>query len=282
MKIVFKKHHLPFLKKVLHSGGGRDLWTLARTMQDENGLQHQLPAEIMLLQRGAKTNDAWSMCELARTYFYHCDDTFLPLALHFWKKAALQNDNGAKRDIENLPIHDRILKYTSFDNNEYKEIEIKCALLTEWHLAKFGISPWETIDVQTKKSRLAALVKEACDVLQIPSVELQFVLGLHFQNMIVDGLAYWEGKISVREELLSDFERLIEVIFHELGHIITFEIRKQNQNSSALKKLYGISDARIHSWEQNQQGWEVATSEEDPDTLSYGVYTLWATFFCTH
>ena len=281
MKTVFKKQHLPFLKNVLHRGNGRDFWTLARTMQDENGLQHQLPAEILLLQRGAQTGDVWSMCELARTYFYHCGDTFLPMALHYWKKAVLQNDGGAKHDLENLPIHDRILNYTSFDKNPYKEIEIKCALLTEWHLTKYGISPWESIHAQEKKSRIRALVKESCHILQIPEVELQFVPGLCFQGSIVDGLAYWENKIDIREELLFDFERLIEVIFHELGHIITFEIRKNTHKSNLLKQLYGISEGRILSWERNEQGYEVTTSEEDPDTLSYGVYTVWAAFFCT-
>ena len=28
-----------------------------------------------------------------------------------------------------------------------------------------------------------------------------------------------------------------------------------------------------------KMGYEVITSEEDPDTLSYGVYTVWASFF---
>ena len=82
MKTIFKKSHLPFIRHTLSNGSGRDNWNLARTMQDENGLQHQLPAEIMLLEKGANQNDPWSMCELARTYFHHCGDLFLPKALH--------------------------------------------------------------------------------------------------------------------------------------------------------------------------------------------------------
>ena len=81
MNVIFKKSHLPFLKPALKGSSGRDLWSVARYMQDENGLAHQLPAELMLLSRGAQKGDAWSQCELARTYFHHCGDLFLPMAL---------------------------------------------------------------------------------------------------------------------------------------------------------------------------------------------------------
>lgn len=279
MKVIFKKAHLPFLKRVLHGGSGRDAWTLARTMQETDGLQHQLPAELFLLQRGAASGDPWSMCELARTYFYHCGDIFLPQALHFWKQAVLQDDGGAKWDLENLPVYQRILAYQSPDGNRYTTIEMQCALLTEWHLTKFGMQPWETLDTAIRRVRCKALVSDVCRVLHIPQVAAEFVPNLHFQNRTVDGLAYWEGKIEVREALFADFERLIEVVFHELGHIVTFEIRKSSDGGKALKDLFGLSDARVSSWERNELGYEVTTSEEDPDTLSYGVYTLWATFF---
>ena len=46
-----------------------------------------------------------------------------------------------------------------------------------------------------------------------------------------------------------------------------------------LKEIYGITDDRIAAWENNVMGYEVVTFEEDPDTLSYGIYILWATFF---
>ena len=97
--------------------------------------------------------------------------------------------------------------------------------------------------------------------------------------MIVDGLAHWDYRISIRQEILDDFERLIEVLFHELGHMVAFEIIRNTENSNNLKEIYGITDERIASWNKQEMGYEVVTSEEDPDTLSYGVYTLWATFF---
>ena len=64
MKTIFKKSHLSFLKSTLNNGSGRDLWSLTRMMQDEDGLQHQVPAELMLLERGASKNDPWAIVEI--------------------------------------------------------------------------------------------------------------------------------------------------------------------------------------------------------------------------
>ncbi len=279
MKNVFKKSHIPFLKKVLHEGNGRDNWVIARTMQDEDGLAHQLPAEIVLLSRGAFQGDAWSMCELARNYFNYCEDLFLPQALSLWKRAILKGDDGAKYDVCNLPIYERILSYKSYDENKYKAIEMKCAMLAEYHLTKLGIYPWSNAVLADRKSRCINLINAACQVLQIPPIQLEFIHALAFDGMMVDGLAEWDCKISIREEILNDFERLIEVLFHELGHMVAFEIIRSTEHSSRLKEIYEITDERVESWNKKEMGYEVITSEEDPDTLSYGVYTLWATFF---
>ena len=282
MKTIFKKVHIPFIKHVVNEGNGRDNWTLARLMQENDGLQHQIPAEIFLLQRGANCGDAWSMCELARTYFHHCGDIFLPHALKYWKLAILQDDYGAKQDLKNLPIYDRILEYCSPDWNRYTAIEIKCAMLIEWYLTKLGSSPWESIDKETRLYRCKEFIKAICPILSIPDVGVSFEPNLHFQGRLVDGLAGWDKKISIREEILEDFERLIVVVMHELGHIVTYEIRSSVSIGIFLKDLYGITEERVRSWNQNEMGYEVITSEEDPDTLSYGVYTMWATFFATN
>lgn len=280
MKNVFKKSHIPFLKRVLHGeGNGRDNWVIARTMQDEDGLGHQLSAEIMLLSRGANQGDAWSMCELARTYFNCCDDLFLPQALSLWKGAVLQNDKGAIYDVCNLPICERILSYKAYDESEYKSIEMKCALLAEYYLTKLGACPWQDAALFERKCRCVNLINALCPILQIPEIQLDFDPDLTFDGMVVDGLALWDYKISIREAVLDDFERLIVVLFHELGHMVVFEIMRNTELSSRLKEIYGITDERIESWNKKEMGYEVITSEEDPDTLSYGVYTLWATFF---
>jgi hypothetical protein len=246
-------------------------------MQDEDGLAHQISAELSLLSRAAGDGDVWAMCELARCYFHHGGDLFLPEALRMWRLAALQGDHGATEDLQALPIHNRILSYHSAGT--YPDIEMKCALLTEWHLQHFGLSPWEKASREEQKERIIALLREASQVLEIPGTELSFVPHLSLNGMAVDGLAHWEGRISVREELLDDIERLIEVIFHELGHIVAFEIRRGGARGRMLQDLYGITDERVRSWEQNEMGDGLPTGEEDPDTLSYGVYTLWATFF---
>ena len=279
MKKVFKKSNIPFIKSTLHGGSGRDNWALARTMQDGNGLCHQLSAEIMLFGRGAVLGDAWSLCELARNYFNYCGDLFLPQSLSLWKKAILQNDDGAKYDISNLPILEKILSYKSYDGDEYKAIEMKCAMLTEYYLTKFGLCPWENAVLGERKIRLIELFNTVCQVLQIPQTKIEIEPNLTFDRMMVDGLALWDYRILIRDAVLDDFERLIEVIFHELGHMVVFEILRNSNLSEKLKEIYGITNERIQSWNNKEMGYEVVTSEEDPDTLSYGVYTLWATFF---
>ena len=279
MKTIFKKSHLPFLKPTLKNGSGRDLWRVTRCMQDEDGLQHQLSAEIMLLQKGVQKNDPWSMCELARTYFNHCGDNFLPIALSLWKQAALLNDDGAKYDLDNLPILQRILSYLSFDGNEYKEIEMKCALLTEMYLHKPWKGSWNSLSDYEIERRCKELVKMVTKIIQIPEIDFNIVPNLSFEGRIVDGLAGWDNKVSIRKEICIDIERVIEVIFHELAHIVTFEIQRKTPHGAMLQRIYGVSDQRVESWRNGSMGYEVVTSEEDPDTLSYGVYTLWATFF---
>ena len=270
MKTVFLKSHLTFLKNTLHNGNGRDLWRLSRMMQESNGVQHQLPVELALLEKGAILGDDWSRCELARTLFHHGGNLFLPKAIRLWKDAASRKDAGALRDIAFLPIRERILSYSSPDGNRYYETEIKCALLVEWHLTGLGLVNWTELNSIEKVNRAKALILE---------VKSEFIPGLTFKERLVDGLASWDSKISIREEVLLDFERTIEVILHELGHIVTYEIRKGGKRAESLKEQFGITDDRIRAWERGDMGLCVTVTEEDPDTLSYGVYTAWGAFF---
>ena len=280
MKTIFKKSHLPFLKRTLHGEGtGRDAWGLARLMQDRDGLQHQLPAVLSLLNRGAAAKDVWSACELARQYFFHGGDLLLPEALRLWRIANRSADVGSAWDTQNLPILDRILSYRSHDGDAYADIEMRCAMLTEWHLSHLGLSPFEEQSEAERCARCEALLAAVIPILRIPSVTLTFERGLTFNGGIVDGLAGADNRIKIRAELLGDTERLVEVFFHELGHIVLFTILYCPERSASLRALYGISEERMRTWELGTMGYEVPTSEEDPDTLSYGVYTLWATFF---
>ena len=46
---------------------------------------------------------------LVNALLHHCGDLFLPSALRLWKQAATKNDDGARFDLKNLPIRERIL-----------------------------------------------------------------------------------------------------------------------------------------------------------------------------
>ena len=279
MNIIFKKSSLPFLKGSLHDRKqGRNLWTLARMMQNEEGLQNQHPTELMLLQEGAYRGDVWSMCELARTCFEHGGDLLLPQALSWWKKAIERGDEGARWDVQNRPILARIRAYRGMES-EYANIEMRCAMLAEYFLTDLGCVFWNSLSPAEQIRRLQRLVQAACPILRIPSVTVEGVYGLSIHGVVADGVADPCGKLFLRGEMLAEYERLIEVIFHELGHFVTFAMWNPSPATAGLQKLYGISDRRAEAWKTGAMGYEVPISEEDPDTLSYGVYTQWAILF---
>ena len=279
MDIIFKKSNLPYLERVIENpGSGRDQWRLTRMMQDRDALNHQLSSELLLLQRGAHAGDVWSMCELARTYFHHCGDLFLPHAMMWWRKAALQKDQGALWDIGNLPIRQRILNYQSGEN-EYANIEMQCTMLAEWHLTGLGIWDYDMLSQTALARRSAALVADVTPLLELPEIDFAVVPGLNHQGNVVDGLAYSDGRVQIRSEMMRDRKRLVQVIFHELGHQVEYQILLERPNAQRLQSLFRLSPERIASWSTGAMGYEVSTMEEDPDTLSYGVYTNWLLFF---
>lgn len=279
MKTIFKKANLPFVERVINEGAsGRDHWTLARCMQEEQSFSNQVSTELLLLQRGAYAADLWSMCELARTYFNHGGDICLPHALMWWKKAALFRDPGAIRDISSLPIRDRILAWKS-GTGHYTTLEMRCAMLAEWHLSQLGVLDYRRLSDSEILLNVRALVKDVAPLLLLPPVTVEAVPNMHHNSTLVDGLSYWEHKVQYRTEMARDQKRLIQVIFHELGHQIQNEIHRGTPDSVNMRLLYGLSEKRIASWRSGVMGYEVPTQEEDPDTLSYGVYTNWALFF---
>ncbi len=280
MRYIFKKAHLPLLNKVIHGeGSGRDAWTVARLMQDRDGMQHQLPSELIMLERGVAEGDIWSACELARTYFEHGGDLSLPRALSLWKRAAEVGDNGALWDLANRPIRDRILAYRLPSGDDYTTIQMRCAMLTELHLTGFGTARWCDMTDDERLRRCRALVAECCPVLGIDQIYLFTTPRLTFNGNTVDALAYPDGRVELRHELLPDIERTVQLIFHELGHHVAFDMMRGGSKGQRLQQIYGISSERIASWSRGDMGYEVPTSEEDPDTLSYGVYTDWAAYF---
>ena len=235
----------------------------------------------MLLQRGANLGDLYSMCELARSYYFDsCSDVYLPLALSYWQKAAKNRDNGAMDDLERLDgyIYQRIKSYND-GGSEYENILTRCAMLTEYHLTNIGRTDWSRLDNFERMKRLQRLADEFCDMFGFYRTPIFCEYKLSFNGMIVDGLATPENTVIIREEILDDYERTIQILFHEVGHHLTFEMWRGTPRGMKLREICNIDEARVKSWIDNAQGIEVTTTEEDPDTISYVVYTQWAVFF---
>ena len=69
----------------------------------------------------------------------------------------------------------------------------------------------------------------------------------------------------------------ILIFVHELGHFVVWGMLSQHRPDQMRR--FGISDARVQAWKRRDMGMEVPVTEEDPDTLSYGVYTNWMILF---
>ena len=289
MKTIFKKSNLELIKKVVHGqGAGWENYNFYYKMKTEDGIARQVPSEIMLLQRGAMLGDVNSIIELARHYFYDCGDEFLPHALSWWVKAIKNNSQFAKDQFNNNKnfIFERIKNYqTHRETDAFDGMVMKCAMLSEWFLVDFGFTKWEDLTEQERMNKIIALTDAVCPILQIPKTDVSFVSGLTYidedgYTKIADGLAHWEGWIDIRSEILPDMERVIEVVFHELGHIAILEMKKISNSVYKLRADYGITSDRANKWDhKHTDKTTMKPDEEDADTLSYNVYLNWAIFF---
>lgn len=289
MKTIFKKSNLELIKRVVHGQGvGWDNYDFYYKMVTEDGIARQVASELMLLQRGAMIGNVNSMIQLARHYYYDCCDDFLPHALSWWVKAIKTNFQFAKDDFNanKNAIFDRIINYqTHKQTDAFDCMVMKCAMLSEWFLTDFGFSKWKDLTEQERMDKIRVLTETVCPILQIPQTAVSFVPGLTYIDedgitKIADGLAHWEGWIDVRSEILPDMERVIEVIFHELGHIAIFEMKKVSNKVYKLRADYGITSERANKWEEKHiDKTTMKPEEEDADTLSYNVYLNWAIFF---
>ncbi len=286
MKKIFSKKNLPLIKSVVHSyKNTSQTYELYYKMRVEDCISRQIPTEIMLLQRGAFAGNTTSMLELARVYYFECTKYFLPHALSWWQRAIRLGYDGARDDVHTYgeQIVQKILCYQDMPS-EYANIEMKCAMLAEWYLTELGQIDWSALTDEQRLQRCRILVEKVAPVLKIPTVSVESTPGLSFlyDNGVyglADGLAHPEGYIELRQEMLCDYERLIEVIFHELGHFVCQRIQEGGEMANQMKLIYGISDERIEKWRTGALGNEMKASEEDPDTLSYGVYLNWAALF---
>ncbi len=275
MDIVFQKSKLPFLKTFEeHRKSPRDCWTLARYMQLKDGFRTQDASVFMLLQAGAMKGDSFSMCELGRFLYDGFGDAFLPVALSWWHKAVRLNDEGAMWDVENRPLPERIRNYNV--KGGYPDIEMRCVMLTDLILLRLGKDVWNELSPDEQEKRIRTLIGAASQQLFLPHTPpVRLQADYRLNGSTVDGTAMNGGELVIRREIVNDFTRLIQVIFHELGHYVEYAAEKD----PSLRVKFGLSDARIAGWARGDMGLEVSMFEEDADTLSYGVYTHYTLLF---
>ena len=275
MKIIFQKSKLPFLKKFEdHTQSARDNWTLARYMQDQDGFCAQDASIFMLLQQGAMKGDPYAMCELGRHLYNRGGDAFLPVVLSWWHKAARLKDKGAIWDVTNRRILERICKYNVLGG--YADIEMRCVMLTDLILLRLGLDDWSELSPTERESRIRTLIDMCSKQLCLPCTPpFRLVANYRLNGSVVDGTAQNGGELVIRSEVVPNFNRLIQVVFHELGHYVVYAAKKD----PSQRARFGLSDDRVASWARGDMGLEVPTSEEDPDSLSYGVYTHYVVLF---
>ena len=280
MKIVFKKSDLPLLDRFLHyDATPRDHWRLAVKLRDQDGFVDHAASRQLMLERGAYGGDPWCMCELARYYWMTQPATALPQALSWWHKAAQRHDAGAVSDLQRLPIAASIRSYNT-GKGSYADIEMRCTLLAEWHLTRMGTDDWNTLPYSQQLKRVEALVKELIDTLHLPPVSVYVRDPLLMQNgQVADGMAHPgpTRMVGLNKPIFANYGRLLQVLLHELGHHVVFTILYDGDRTQRTR--YGITEQRVRGWKAGAQGLAVPTTEEDPDTLAYGVYTTWLALF---
>lgn len=275
MNIIFKKSNLPFLNKFKeHTETPRDCWTLARFMQSEDGFCPQDASIFMLLQKGAFEGDPYSMCELGRYLYDHCGNEFLPIALSWWHKAVRLKDGGAIWDVTNRHILERINRYNV--KGGYADIEMRCVMLTDLILLRLGADDWGELSSAERESRIRTLINVGAKQLFLPfTPPFRLETDYHLNGSLVDGTALDGGELVIRREVVTNFNRIIQIIFHELGHYVEFAAK----NDPSLRARFGLSDERLAGWARGEMGLEVSKFEEDADTLSYGVFTHYIVLF---
>lgn len=277
MKIIFRKTDLPMLAKISDcTASDREAWLLARRIRLEDGFQNSFSSAFLLLNSAAERGDPWAMCELARLLYEEGGDAFLPVALSWWRKAASHRDPGALRDLSQRDIPARIAVWGK--NLDYcTRVYTQCAMLTEWTLTGLGREAWDCLPLKEKKSRVRCLMGQVAPLLHIVFPELYTAPVLEDYPR-AHGLAHYrERKIGIVENAFADYPRLIQILFHELGHFVVFSMW-DGRNSSQMNR-WGITPERVKSWHRKEMGLSVPTGEEDPDSLSYGVYTAWMLHF---
>ena len=88
------------------------------------------------------------------------------------------------------------------------------------------------------------------------------------------------NRIAIKTSSFLNYERLVVLLFHELGHHVVWAMRVAKEpEKSKLFELYGLTQDRLQKWNDNEIGYAISLIEEDPDTLSYGVWMEYRLLF---
>ena len=283
MKHRFNKEELPFLDETFKGKNARNYFWLARKIEEGKHFTPNRELAIMSYEKGANLGDDWCMHALYERFLH--DEKRFPEALSWLYKAIKLGNTGIINDMlkDWSYIYETCMTFSLLGNEDYANIELRCALLTAMLLLHFGKDKWEDLDLKTKKYRAQDLTNNVCKVLNIRKITLS--IEDTFKDWkgtpYADGLAYcYEGRIAIKTSSFLNYDRFVVVLFHELGHhVIHAIIHSQEPKRSELLKLYGLEEDHIQKWKNNEKGYIGVLTEEDPDTLSYGVWMVYRLLF---
>ncbi len=281
MKHRFNKDELPFLTKTLHRGGEpRDYFWLAQKTREGKFYTPQKDRAAMLYREGAFRGDSWAMHGLGQL-LTDDDDTFFE-GIHWLRRAAKAGNQGAADEIRNRwgEFYGRIFRYDPKGNEPYGNFEMRCALMADHCLNRFGLEPWERVGVAEKDRRVKDCIMNLDRLSGIPATTVEIMQPLMFdtngQRMEVDGLTHFTHppKIQINRRFYDNLERVVQVIYHEYGHVLEAYLNDpQYPRRDELLRLFGLNREYTKKWwEHPENGYAIRLFEEDPDTISYGVW----------
>ena len=291
MRNRFNKNQIPPLTSALGpNGSARELfWVAHHQLMHHESYSRQQDRVLFAYERAAHAGDDWAMHALAMNILN--DPTRFPEALSWFHYAIRAKNENCIKDVEKLwdQIYHGVFTYNTHDSYDYPDLEVRCALMTDLCLLRLGADRWCDLDDHEKESRITKLCHEASILLSIPNIEVDFYDSLMDpedknpdpSKNNIEGVAYiGSDKISIKRSIFDRLERVIQIVFHELGHhVIWYAMDENYPDHIRLLHKYGLTKDRIKQWKRHEIGYEISLTEEDPDTLSYGVWWTYLLYF---
>ena len=284
MKNRFNKDELIFLEKFSSKfASARDYYWLGRKQEEQKYYSYHTNRISFALQQSAYSGDEWGMNELGLLLLNEKDR--LPEALSWIYQSAIKGNEAAKKLIYDKwsEVYSKVMTYSIKDNSEYANLEVKSAMLTAMLLIHLGLDDWNSLKEEDKIYRVSDLVNNLTKIYGIPDIKVEFLPELLYNNgqNKAQGLAYPGAYlVQIESGLLYQYERLIQVIFHEVGHHIVYTMMNNlYPRQNELFNRFGLTKERIEKWQNNEIGYAITLNEEDPDTISYGVWWTYYLYF---